>query len=134
MKKVFVLFLIFSPLLSASDKKDAAKIEIILRQQRELEANELSLEAKKDQKEGRFEKAAEKYSKAINLYEKSSASEKRIISKINNNRILLVSVYKSIAKNIMVQAEKESSVELFEKAEKFLLKAQQLNRKVKLQK
>ena len=109
------------------DSKDTAKIEMILRQQRELEANELMLNGKKHQIEGRLEDALSCYSKAIHLYEKSSSSEKRIINRINDSRILLVSVYKSLADKVITQAEKESSVELFDKAKALLNEAQKQN-------
>ena len=134
MKFIFLLFLLISPFILAEDKSgssDAAKIEMILRQQRELEANELILTARKHHEEGRFERAIGNYIKAVHLYEKSSASEKRIINKIKEANALLVDAYKKLAGEIMKKAEKESSVELFEKAEKILLKAQKLNRKNK---
>jgi len=61
MKYVLIAILTFCSFLSAENKKEkdskAAEVEIILRQQRELEADELILLANKNQKEGRFEEA-----------------------------------------------------------------------------
>ncbi len=133
MSKFVIIILALVPILAAADKgpKDAAKIEMILRQQRELEANQLVLTANKDHKEGRFEDAINNYLKAIRLYEKSSAAEKRIITKINNSRIMLLRSYKSLANQIIKQAEKENSAELFTEAEGLLLKAQELSKKIK---
>ena len=125
-------FLIFSILISGiyadepknnEGKDDAARIEILLRQQRELEADELILGAVKSKKEGNFEEAINGFRKAISLYLKSSLSEKRIINKVNNSRMNLLQCCKAYADQLIKQAEKESSVELFDKAKKFLNEA-----------
>jgi len=135
MKYVLIAILTFCSFLSAENKKEkdskAAEVEIILRQQRELEADELILLANKNQKEGRFEEAKKAYSKAIMLYQKSSASEKRIINKIKNSRLNLITTYKALAEQMIKKAEKESSVELFNKAEKLLLEAKKVAREIK---
>lgn len=115
---------------NTEDSKDAAKIEIILRQQRELEANELILAANKHHKEGRLEEAATNFSKAIKLYEKSSTSEKRILTKIYNSKVRLICIYKGLADKMIKEAEKAASVEQFEQAEKLLQKAKLLNQQI----
>jgi len=65
------------------------------------------------------------------LYQKSSASEKRIINKIKNSRLNLITTYKALAEQMIKKAEKESSVELFNKAEKLLLEAKKVAREIK---
>lgn len=132
MRYLLILFMATSPLTFAEEKKedsnnDTARIEILLRQQRELEADELFLVAIKNQKEGNFEDAIRDYTKAIELYRKSSSSDKRIIRKVLNSRILLSSTYKTYAVAIIKQAEKSSSVELFEKAKLLLNQAKKTN-------
>ena len=127
MKYLLVLMVILTTQAFAESKKDeikkAADIEKILRQQRELEADELLVRGQKEQKIGDYEDALENYKKAIHLYEKSSASEKRIMTKITNSKILLAQSYKLYAEKVIKQADKESSVKLYNKAEKLLLAA-----------
>ncbi|MCM8540911.1 MAG: hypothetical protein NE328_11605 [Lentisphaeraceae bacterium] len=132
MKYFLILLMALIPLVQGETKKEdgvkkAAKIEIVLRQQRELEADELMLIGKKSLKEGRYEEAINKYKKAISLYEKSSASEKRVTTKIAQSRTLLVDTYKTYAGKVIKEAEKESSVELYNKAEKLLSEAKAVN-------
>ena len=135
--KAFVILLIFIFSVYAEEpkknegKEDAARIEILLRQQRELEADELILIADKNYKEGNYEEAVEGYKKAISLYSKSSASEKRIINKLNSSRLSLYKAYRSLADKLIKQAEKESSVELFDKAKKLLAEAKNTADKIK---
>lgn len=128
MRFIIALFVVNTPLFSAEiitneGKDDAAKIEIVLRQQRELEADQLILTADKNMKGGSYFEAIETYKKAIPLYLKSSASEKRIINKVRKSRLSLANSYKLYAEQILKQAEKESSVELFNKAKGLLNEA-----------
>ena len=132
MRYLLILLMATSPLVLAEEKKedsnkDTARIEILLRQQRELEADELLLVAKKNQKEGNFEDAIRDYKKSIDLYRKSSSSDKRIIRKVTISRMLLSSTYKTYAVAIIKEAEKNSSVELFEKAKSILNEAKKTN-------
>lgn len=132
MKFLLIIFMTISLFGTAQEKKEnvdeeTARIEILLRQQRELEADELLLVAKKNQKDGSYKEAIRDYKKAIALYGKSSTSEKRIIVKINNSRALLSNSYKAFALEVMKQAEKASSVELFDKAKSLLEEAKKTN-------
>lgn len=133
MKYLLIILILWTPLLhgeskeESEDAKKAVRIELVLRQQRELEADGLILVGRKSLEEGRHEEALNHFKKAISLYEKSSASEKRVTVKIDQSRILLVNTYKIYAGKVIKEADKESSVELYNKAEKLLSEAKAVN-------
>ena len=134
--KLLIIFLLATSILIPAEqkkkqsKKDAAQIELLLRQQRELEADELILAATKNLNEGNFIDAEAGFKKAISLYQKSSSSEKRITAKITQTRILLVNSLKKRAEKLIKQADKESSVKLYNKAEQILLEAKKINEQI----
>ena len=104
-------------------EEKAAKIELIIRQQRELEADLLCKNAVQAQKSSHYEAASEKLTKAISLYEKSSASSQRILAKKQQTLTRLALVYKLHGQQVLDKADAEKSPTLYDKSSKLFLKA-----------
>ena len=127
MKVIIALFIYTVMTVNAeteiTPEEKAAKIEIVLRQQRELEADSLCKNATEAQKNSDYEDASEQLTKAIKLYEKSSASSQRILTKKQHTLARLALIYKLYGQQVLDQADKEKSTALYDKADKLFLKA-----------
>jgi tetratricopeptide (TPR) repeat protein len=131
LKIIFCSCLCLSSAISADKGSKAGEREIVIRQQRELEADSLILKANKAHKVGDYELAASIYKKAIDRYEKSSISEKRITKKINLSYALLANIYKIFAEKTLKKADQTKSVMLYDKAEQLFIKSKKAAQKIK---
>jgi hypothetical protein len=131
LKIIFCSCLCLSSGIAADKGSKTAEREIVIRQQRELEADSLILKAKKAHKIGEYELAVSTYEKAIKRYERSSISEKRVTKKINLSYTLLANIYKTFAEKTLKEADQTKSVKLYDKAEQLFIKSQKAARKIK---
>ena len=102
---------------------DLSKVEQAIKQQRELEADNLKMSAEKAHKEGDYNQSIEDYVKAIDKYKKVSSSEPRVLNKLKDSENMLSMVYRKQAERLIKKADADLSVKLFEEADAVLLKA-----------
>ena len=136
-RKLLACALVATPLITnAQDPADIAekvigneqpaalnKAEEAIKQQRELEADNLKMSAEEAHKEGNFNQAIDDYTKAIDKYKRVSSSEPRVLSKLKESETMLGMVYRKQAERLIKKAEADLSVRLFEEADAVLLKA-----------
>ena len=137
-RKLVACVLLANPIFfsNAQDKADAiageviskeaqsvsdGRIEQALKQQKELQADNLKMSAEKSYKEGNYAQAIEDYLQAIDKYKRVSSSEPRVLSKLKDSNTMLGRTYKKYAEVLIKKAESEASVNLFEQADALLL-------------
>jgi type II secretory pathway component GspD/PulD (secretin)/tetratricopeptide (TPR) repeat protein len=101
----------------------AGRVEQALKQQKELQGDNLKMSAEKAYKEGDYAQAIEDYLQAVDKYKRVSSSEPRVLSKLKDSNTMLGRTYKKHAEVLLKKAESEASVNLFEQADALLLKA-----------
>jgi tetratricopeptide (TPR) repeat protein len=110
-------------IISQEKSEDIAKIEEVVKQQREMEADNFKMSADQAYKEGDLRLAIEEYTKAIDKYKRVSSSEPRVINKLKESQQMLGLVYRTLAEKLIVKAQEDLSVELYNEADKVLLEA-----------
>ncbi|MCH2205117.1 MAG: hypothetical protein MK132_04500 [Lentisphaerales bacterium] len=104
-----------------------SKVEVAIKQQKELEGDNLKLVAEKAYRMGDLSGALENFKKAIATYKKVSASEERVLLKIEDSSKKLSEVYKQFAKQLTDEADKNLSVQKFDQAIETLEQALKFN-------
>ena len=104
-----------------------SKVEEAIKQQKELEGDSLKLTAEKAYRIGDLSDALENFKKAISTYKKVSASEERILKKIQDSSKKLSEVYKKFALQLTEEADKNLSVDKFDEAIETLDQALKFN-------
>ena len=82
MKFLILITVLLSGATLYSDGSKAAEAEKVIRQQRELEADALTLKATEDFKTAHYSDSSANLKRAIDLYMRASSSESRVLQKI----------------------------------------------------